>query len=692
MSISTEDQKTLSDSGKTNDSDLVELAGYHAYVVKNLDRKIKVNGKDFEVLNVLNDPDTGLDAMTVQNKGTGEVSVVYVGTDTNSAEDIITDLHLVNSTPPLQLEEGLNYFNDMEKEYGEIRSIAGNSLGGATANYVGVNRPDVKTVTLNTALLPSGVVNPNASYDNITNYMSQYDVLTRGLKAMGYGDRIPGHHFEINNGIPSIDAFATNHTGYLKENINEQFYPVGNGEIYIDADSHIMTSIWTGIPLYYGDSEPVQINVETLYQLADGIKNEVHSRVILAQTYVKNALEIVVAEGEQYTKRVNQLQDQFKTMIEGEIGNTVFKGITTTNSFIQQQLDVLIALTHTIERRCESLNLILNSPPAELLEFITRTNVDVSTIFSSIRKQLWEFKAIINALSKGFDQKLRSEVIDLFRGGTEMWLDAVVREMQAHFNIVDGNKDLFEKHVGQYQQQVHTTADNFKKMDEKLGDEITNKTNIDVEPLTGQDMETFKLVESPYLALTLRMKEAQVNAGYDKIQMFSSVIINPLITALAGIVTVVEGLLASAVGTIKGSLSFVMNWTLPGILIKTFSNFDEKIRDRVDQALQPIEEMLEIIDSLRVGLTRLQSRLPAVVRSLKPYIDSALFSKSAFHNVHLYNTAAVSLYKDMDLLFSDIVTQLSNHKAKAITALKEESQSVKDNMFLLREQVELGTI
>jgi hypothetical protein len=698
MTTEKEIKQPALDSQHVNDIDLVELAGLHAYKMKRGLNFITVNGKKFEVMNVIKDFDTGLDAFTVQNTITKDYTVVYVGTDTESIQDIKTDLKLLRSTPPAQLTKGLSYFDEMEKMYGPISSISGNSLGGGIANYVAVERPEVKAVTLNPAPLPSGVVDPKATYDNMTNYMSQYDVLTRGMKAFGYGNRIPGNHFGINNGIPGFKTLDTNHTGYRKKGIDEQYYEIipegepGAGKIYIDAGSHIMTSIWTGVPLYYDNSEPININVESLKQLANGIQDEIHTRVKRAHGYLKSSIEIVDHEGSQYTNRVNKLQDLFKIMIEGEVGNTVFKGITTPSSVINMEIDYMIAQTYVVERRCESLNFILNSPSAQLLEFITSTNVDVASIFESVRRQLRDFKDKVEDVSAGLDRLVRRELVKTFKGGTEMWLDAVVREMQAHFNIVDNNKGLLEKHIKQYQEQVDKTASAFKEKDESVADAIRNQRMPDASVNTGQATKDYKLQESPYLVLTLRMKEIQVNAGYGALQVAANTLVRPLLQLLKGILISVELLLESAVKTVRGALSIGFNWTVPGIVIGLFTDFDDRVRDMVSYSLQPIDELLELVNSLRIGVTRLDGRLPQVIHSLRPYIDSAIFDKSAFHNVHLYNTAAVSLFDDMDMLFEDIVSQLSTHKAKSITSLQELSRQVKDNMRLLKEQTARGTI
>jgi hypothetical protein len=176
------------------DTELVEIAGLHAYREMNRRDSFFINGKRFKVIHVIKDSETGLDAFTVQNTITKDYTIVYVGTDPKSIEDIKTDLKLLRDTPPAQLEKGLEYFDNMVGEYGPISSVSGNSLGGGVANYVAVERPEVKAVTLNPAPLPSGAVDPNATYDNMTNYVSQYDVLTLGMGALGYGNRIPKNY------------------------------------------------------------------------------------------------------------------------------------------------------------------------------------------------------------------------------------------------------------------------------------------------------------------------------------------------------------------------------------------------------------------------------------------------------------------------------------------------------------------
>lgn len=58
------------------DRDLVELAGLVAYQKLSRHKVVEVNGHDYEVKDTLYQDPTGLDALTVENLNTKEISVI----------------------------------------------------------------------------------------------------------------------------------------------------------------------------------------------------------------------------------------------------------------------------------------------------------------------------------------------------------------------------------------------------------------------------------------------------------------------------------------------------------------------------------------------------------------------------------------------------------------------------------------
>nr|WP_079708948.1 hypothetical protein [Paraliobacillus ryukyuensis] len=88
--------RVYSNEKNTLETDLVELAGYHAYLKYDEGNNIAVNGNQYKVHNINDNISNGLDALTVQNLDNKEYTVVYVGTDKDQPEDILTDAQLLS--------------------------------------------------------------------------------------------------------------------------------------------------------------------------------------------------------------------------------------------------------------------------------------------------------------------------------------------------------------------------------------------------------------------------------------------------------------------------------------------------------------------------------------------------------------------------------------------------------------------
>ncbi|WP_433959577.1 SA1320 family protein [Cytobacillus horneckiae] len=686
-----------------NDKDLVELAGYHAYTYPLVESRIEVNDNSYRVINTYYQDPTGLDAMTVMNVKTKEISIIYVGTDASGKygkQDVLTDAQLLSDLTPAQLAAARDYYNEMNQEYkqvGGVQSIAGNSLGGGLVGAVAIENPKVKAVTLNPALLPDGMMDPDKPYDNITNYFSSYDVLTQTLIALNLHDRIPGKQYEIFNGIPEFSKLATNHTGYLRNEDGSQFYMIGEvgkpgyGRIYIDADAHIVSSIWTGVPLYGGHSEHIEINKETLDILASAMQNHVTERLSLAHEYLGNSVAIVEDEGTRFYERLNRLQRTFEELFENIISEPLFIGITSISNRLTAEIDYLISLLNIAESHSKSLNYILNSPPAELLEHIFQTNVSVESLFAVLRNQLYELRADIQNISRSIIEIVSDKIPELFRGGKDAWYDAVVGELSAHYDIVNGNRDKLLSHISEFKKQIQDVAANFQMRDQSLGQSIkSNSTHSD--SISVQGTNTYKLEDSPYMELRMKIKEFQMDTAYTAFTLSTQALLFPLLEKGQLLTFAIESTLEILSASIKGATHFALSHTIPGKLFGLFSDYDDKIRNIVANTLQPLDELAATIEGVRKGLGRLIIEYPTLLNNFRPYVDSAIFNNSGYFDVHLYNLASIAILREMKLLFDDVVYQLGNNKAEAIEALCEVSKKLKNNMGIFYEQVDRGTL
>lgn len=683
---------------QTTDQDLVELAGFHAYRHYPPGKIITVNEKIFKVVDTQYGMSSGLDAVTVQNHETKELTVVYIGSEDNK-DWIDTNAKLLADTPPAQLGDAQDYFEWVNTNLGKVDSVTGNSLGGGLTNAVAIENPQVRAVTLNPAILPAGFVDPTMMYDNITNYYSRFDFLTSTEESLGLGNRIPGKKYSINNGVPLLSMIGPNHTGYVDPDKDGNFVievgikgQPGHGFIHIGADDHIVTSIWTGQPIYGGFSEKIEINQENMVLLSNGIRDQVKGRITNVQEYISNSVSIVEDENAKFSQRVTTLQETFQQKLEEIAVDPLFKGIAETGAIIKAAIDDLIDLLNKAEERCLILNNILNSKPAELIEFITSTNISVETLFAPARDYLNQLKQDVDYLVASAHNILYNEIPELFRGGTDNFVDAVVGELGAHYNILKINKEEVYNQLTEYEAQVNDIANSFINRDVSLADAIHSGATPGERVDAVQKTEIKTIQESSYLVIGMKMKEAQVELAHNTIVTVGTTILRPILSRLERIVLLIEAALTAIILTVKAAQNIALYGNPISLLMSLFTDYEQRVKSAVASALEPLVEMEVLMESFRVGFNRMHANLPEMLDNFKPYLDTAIFEPSKFENVRLYNVATLAILDEMELLFNEIIYQLADEKANAIEETLEVSKNVLGNIQILKEQVDRGTL
>ncbi|MRX73936.1 hypothetical protein GJU40_17525 [Bacillus lacus] len=684
----------------TTDQELVQLAGLHAYLEYENDHKIDIEGKEFLVYNTNYDHPTGLDALTLKNENTGEFIIAFVGTDAHAEygmQDLKTNVKLLNGVTPPQLQEANAYFQSMQAELAksghEISYVCGNSLGGALANSVAVQNPNVKSVTINPALLPSGMVVNGADYSNISNYISQYDILNLSTGAGKLDHRVPGNQFEIHHGIPSNDALVPNHTGYVrKDSQHVPYYESGEPgtvdyvKIYMDAHEHIVTSVWTGEPLYGGKSIPIKIDREQLLRLGSGLETRVLDRLKRTQTYIDSSAAIVKAEGSEIDQRLTALRNIFQGMLRKESKQL----LNENNRKLREMVSSLHIFLDKLEVRCRSLNTILNSPPMELFEFLTKTDISVESICQEMRNKLSELEDGVDHLSSKLFEISMNHIAEVLKGGQSTLYDFVVGELESHLLIVQQNQEKAMGQVTEYQSQVVATGEKFHALDVSLSQQNRGIGALQVSDV--QKTNTVSLEESPYMLSNMRIKQIAAEAATECFKTATYPLIIGLTNMINSAIIIMEALGETARFQIKTATNLGLYGNIPGLALSLFSDFDSRVKRAVNDALLPLEDFLETIKGIRKGMTALQENYPALITNLEPYINDALFNNSRFNNVAIYNTAALSILKDLQSLFDDIVYQLAHNHGKAIEALQLTGYDILQNMGKLESQLERGTL
>ncbi|EAD7214155.1 hypothetical protein ABY99_14820 [Listeria monocytogenes] len=110
---------------KTPDTDLIELSGKWVYQHPVEGRTLDVNGTKYRVRAGEYNKASGLDYMIVENLATGEISMIFEGTQ--GTQDFLTDGTLPGSIPNTQLREADTAYKKESQKY-NIKNVAGNSV------------------------------------------------------------------------------------------------------------------------------------------------------------------------------------------------------------------------------------------------------------------------------------------------------------------------------------------------------------------------------------------------------------------------------------------------------------------------------------------------------------------------------------------------------------------------------------
>src|SRR5690625_8032977 len=103
-----------------------------------------------------------------------------------------------------------------------------------------------------------------------------------------------------------------------------------------------------------------------------------------------------------------------------------------------------------------------------------------------------------------------------------------------------------------------------------------------------------------------------------------------------------------------------------GLLVNLTSDYIQKLRDAAEKAKKPVADMQNTIKNLNEAITESINNLSDILDYFKEYIDVAIFTPARFQSVKLYNIAATDILGEMEILFNDIIYQLSKDRKSVV--------------------------
>ncbi|MBC1544283.1 SA1320 family protein [Listeria cossartiae] len=653
----------------TPDTDLIELSGKWVYRHPLRGNSLYVNGTLYEVKEGEYNKSSGLDYMIVENKTTGEISMIFEGTQ--GTQDFLTDGTLPGSIPNTQLREADAAYKKESQKY-DIKNVAGNSLGGGLSNYVASKNDGIRSVTYNPAILPKGTYDKNNP--RITNYLSEYDPLTLGERGVGYGDRLPGESHIVQNNVPWLQTILSNHTGYDDEGVT-----VNGKKIPIDADAYLPVGIWSGKVLTGGKGQKIDMNPDNIRILANSLRTRMTEQVNMGQFYLDTAVDLVNNEGSHLDDRTVSLQKSFDNLLaESEFGE-IITSLSNYSSFrddLERANPVCFGALDVMQR-VRTLPFL-----GDLLDVVSGSFLSVGGFLTDIPMLIVDLALKTEDAMDQVSKVKMQAVPELFKGIDNQYLsDAMVAELKEHYKILDDNKDIVVKQVLTFSSQVTYVSNELEKADKLLS--ATQKVqSVGAPPAT----QSYVLKKSKALKNGMGKKQQLLDKNY---KAFTYKTTSLLIPALSGVYSIVNQLKQAIRSAIQHLRTLQYGFSRVKI---PFTDIDNQVREQISECIRKLQEILLTVKGVGSAVKDLQSNLPNVLAAYRPYIDTALFDGTKFHDVILLNKAAANIFHSAEMVFGDIKYQLSGNESAAISALDKLAVKTSKNMKILLEQIKRGSI
>ncbi|MBF2490425.1 SA1320 family protein [Listeria marthii] len=655
---------------RTPDTDLIELSGKWVYQHPKRGVELKVNGNIYNVKVGEYNKASGLDYMIVENTATGEISMVFEGTQ--GTQDFLTDGTLPGSIPNTQLREADAAYKKESQKY-DIKNVAGNSLGGGLSNYVASKNGGIRSVTYNPAILPKGTYDKDNP--RITNYLSEYDPLTLGERGVGYGDRLPGESHILQNNVPWLQTILSNHTGYDDEGVT-----VNGKKIPIDADAYLPVGIWSGKVLTGGGKgQKIDMNPDNIRILANSLRTRMTEQVNMGQFYLDTAVDLVNNEGSHLDDRTVSLQKSFDNLLaESEFGE-IITSLSNYSSFrddLERANPVCFGALDVMQR-VRTLPFL-----GDLLDVVSGSFLSVGGFLTDIPMLIVDLALKTEDAMDQVSKVKMQAVPELFKGIDNQYLsDAMVAELKEHYKILDDNKDIVVKQVLTFSSQVTYVSNELEKADKLLS--ATQKVqSVGAPPAT----QSYVLKKSKALKNGMGKKQQLLDKNY---KAFTYKTTSLLIPALSGVYSIVNQLKQA----IKSAIQYLVTLQYGFSRVKIpFTDIDNQVREQLSEYIRKLQEILLTVKGVGSAVKDLQSNLPNVLAAYRPYIDTALFDGTKFHDVILLNKAAANIFHSAEMVFGDIKYQLSGNESAAISALDKLAVKTSRNMKILLEQIKRGSI
>lgn len=656
------------------DQDLLELGGYWVYDIMNNGLKenpIIVNGTKYKVVDIHKDGANGLDAITVISETTGEVFIIYEGT--NGLDDVMVDGALLTEEIPQQFIEADKYYLEMQDKLAEInreriangekeinlniKYLGGNSLGGSLANYVATMYQDkLFSVTLDPAPLPYGI---KPGYNSM-NYVANTSFLHLASKAAGFfPKRFPGRFEYVKNGMFSIAMLLENHVGYAGG-------MKGNG-----IDDLLPFSIWGNrlLPSKQIATTKIAINEENMTALVTALTTRMSFMKEGIKSQLDPVYETILAEKRKLTQRTTALNQALLSMLAPS-----FIINTETSIHLQNMYTIL-------------KNIVL---PSQVKALGIGSKPDVGNFNTDV----------INGPKEELMNRIeRQYVSTLLKDEASGLEDAFVEKIEKHHEIIEKNLHVTLARWEYVEQGAKLILEQISSFDKVTAARISSGKieggdisvpTIEIPTKSLEESTVFQEVKSAVLA-----KEEQLKLNFSAFKAF----IIPLIEGLFDIAVNELGKMETIIGyqrryylsalyTVdEHKIGLATNSLDPGVQAEQVEMTSGS--DEIQVYINEADRLLSMVETLKSQVNTQKTNIPALIEEFRPYINQAIFFETTFGDIQGRIATSSYVLENASLLFHEIWQNISLNESEGIKSLESGAKKTEEALDKLREQLEI---
>ena len=261
--------------------------------------------------------------------------------------------------------------------------------------------------------------------------------------------------------------------------------------------------------------------------------------------------------------------------------------------------------------------------------------------------------------------------------------DGVSEEMMKHLNIVNNNIQQIQQQNDIYGQQIGDIKSIMQHQDATILDGNLNISSSSFHMVYGQ------MQPSQYLTRKMSILKDHINKGFERLgetlQDNYNEYFRPIVEVAKTLIDICHAL-NMGIKQIKSTLEqadkkLLSKITFCGIAVHSIKVTLDSFEKHIGNWITLLHDLLQVSPIL-------SNHLDDIVENMKPFIVNVMFEPTHYDDMFILNSQAQGRLDQMAQQFEVVVNGLNENEGEAIRAMDQSAQLLRDNMTVIKDQLE----